>query len=77
MNKITSPTVLDADCAPMSDEDQLHKELKSAYDLAVRRQRAYDYLSEVDDRIRTKALRMVQAASIIFLLAVVAALLIG
>lgn len=76
---MNDPTILDADWEPVTDEDQSrrHRELESAYDLAIRRQRAYDYLSRVDGRIRVKALRMVQAAAVIFLLAVAAALLVG
>lgn len=76
---MNDPKILDADWVPATDEDLIrrHRELRSAYDLAVRRQRAYDYLHEVDDRIRAKALHMVQAAAIIFLLAVAAALLVG
>lgn len=79
MNDPTPPAVMDADWLPADDEDLIrrNRELRSAFDYAIRRQRAYDYLSRVDDRIRAKALHMVQAAAIIFLLAVAAALLVG
>lgn len=74
-----SPEILDAKWVPANDADLIRRrrELDAAFDHAVRRERAYDYLNRVEKRVRDQALRRVLGALAFFLWAMLLALLVG